>query len=296
MPLPLVALVPAVVAVLQQVAAYVGRTGLMKLLASTGAAAGAGALGGEYVSALVTGDAGALQKQLLKAAAVVVEYETGLQLDDDDPFGGGSMGSAVTQKSGVPVRNLYDKEGVREDLEHFALDQFSLKTGYQLSSLRDPERIKADVVAIGISIMEEKVHFPLTQIMSEEDPKQAMIEYFTPLVIDRITKEVESRDINAESLIVQIQAKTGAKFTKRQINKALNSKLIQQSLQYIAKKRQKGADTRRRLQNRAAQARFRAKHGNRAKYVRLSEGPVKPVAAPNPAPNPAPSGGQGGNP
>lgn len=296
MPLPLAALVPVVIGVLQQAVAYVGRTGLLKLLASTGTAAGAGALGGEYVSALVTGDAGALQKQLLRAAAVVVEYETGLQLDDDEPFGGSSMGSAVTQKSGVPVRNLYDKEGVREDLEHFALDQFSLKTGYQLSSLRDPERIKADVVAIGISIMEEKVHFPLTQIMSEEDPKQALIEYFTPLVIDRITKEVESRDINAESLIVQIQAKTGAKFTKRQINKALNSKLIQQSLQYIAKKRQKGADTRRRLQNRAAQARFRAKHGNRAKYVRLSEGPVKPVAAPNPAPNPAPSGGQGGNP
>lgn len=290
MPLPLAALAPAVVAVLQQAAAYIGRTGLLKLVTVTGGAAGAGAIGGEYVSALVTGDAGALTKTMLKAAAVVVEYETGIQLDDEDPFGGHSMGNAVTQKSGVPVRNLYDKEGVREDLEHFALDQFSLKTGYQLSSLRDPERIKADVVAIGISIMEERMHFPLTQIMADEDPKQALIEYFTPMVIDRITKEVESRDINAESLIVAIQAKTGAKFTKRQINKALNSKLIQQSLQYIAKKRQKGADTRRRLQNRAAQARFRAKHGNRSKYVRLSDGPVRPAAVPQ-----VPAGGQGGS-
>ena len=286
--MPLAALIPALGAVLTQVAGYVGRTGLLKMLTATGVAGGAGAIGGEYLSALATGDAGALTKQLLKAAAVVVEYETGIQLDDEEPFGGHSMGSAVTQKSGVPVRNLYDKEGVREDLEHFALDQFSLKTGYQLSSLRDPERIKADVVAIGISIMEERMHFPLTQIMSDEDPKQALIEYFTPLVIDRITKEVESRDINAESLIVAIQAKTGAKFTKRQINKALNSKLIQQSLQYIAKKRQKGADTRRRLQNRAAQARFRAKHGNRSKYVRLSDGPVNPAAVPQ-----VPAGGQG---
>lgn len=290
MPLPLAALIPALGAVLTQVAGYVGRTGLLKMLATTGAIGGAGAIGGEYLSALVTGDAGTIQKTLLKAAAVVVEYETGIKLDDEEPFGGHSMGSAVTQKSGVPVRNLYDKEGVREDLEHFALDQFSLKTGYQLSSLRDPERIKADVVAIGISIMEERMHFPLTQIMTDEDPKQALIEYFTPLVIDRITKEVESRDINAESLIVAIQAKTGAKFTKRQINKALNSKLIQQSLQYIAKKRQKGADTRRRLQNRAAQARFRAKHGNRTKYVRLSDGQVKPAAV-----QPVPAGGQGGS-
>ena len=275
MPFPLAALAPAIIAVLQQAAAYVGRTGLLKLLAYTGTAGGAGAIGGEYLSALATGDAGALTKTMLKAAAVVVEYETGIKLDDEDPFGGNSMGNAVTQKSGVPIRNLYDKEGVREDLEHFALDQFSLKTGYQLSSLRDPGRIKADVVAIGISIMEERMHFPLTQIMTEEDPKQALIEYFTPLVIDRITKEVESRDINAESLIVAIQA--------------LNSKLIQQSLQYIAKKRQKGADTRRRLQNRAAQARFRAKHGNRTKYVRLSDGPVKPAAV-----QPVPAGGQGG--
>jgi len=289
MPFPLAALAPAIIAVLQQAAAYVGRTGLLKLLAYTGTAGGAGGIGGEYLSALATGDAGALTKTMLKAAAVVVEYETGIKLDDEDPFGGNSMGNAVTQKSGVPIRNLYDKEGVREDLEHFALDQFSLKTGYQLSSLRDPGRIKADVVAIGISIMEERMHFPLTQIMTEEDPKQALIEYFTPLVIDRITKEVESRDITAESLIGALQAKTGAKFTKRQINKALNSKLIQQSLQYIAKKRQKGADTRRRLQNRAAQARFRAKHGNRTKYVRLSDGPVKPAAV-----QPVPAGGQGG--
>ena len=147
MPLPLAALAPALIAVLQQAAGYIGRTGLLKLVVATGAAGGAGAIGGEYLSALVTGDAGAIQKQLLKAAAVVVEYETGIQLDDEEPFGGNSMGSAVTQKSGVPVRNLYDKEGVREDLEHFALDQFSLKTGYQLSSLRDPERIKADVVS-----------------------------------------------------------------------------------------------------------------------------------------------------
>lgn len=290
MPLPLAALAPALIVLLQQAAGYIGRTGLLRVIGWGGASVGAGAIGGEYLSALATGDAGALTKTMLKAAAVVVEYETGIQLDDEDPFGGNSMGNAVTQKSGVPVRNLYDKEGVREDLEHFALDQFSLKTGYQLSSLRDPERIKADVVAIGISIMEERMHFPLTQIMTEEDPKQALIEYFTPLVIDRITKEVESRDINAESLIVAIQAKTGAKFTKRQINKALNSKLIQQSLQYIAKKRQKGADTRRRLQNRAAQARFRAKHGNRTKYVRLSDGPVKPAAV-----QPVPAGGQGGS-
>jgi len=284
MPLPLAALVPVFGAVLTQIAGVIGRVGWGKLLTWTAT----GSVGVEFVSALATGEAGTITKEHIRAAAVVIEHETGIQLDDEDPFGGNSMGNAVTQKSGVPVRNLYDKEGVREDLEHFALDQFSLKTGYQLSSLRDPERIKADVVAIGISILEERVHFPLTQIMADEDPKQALIEYFTPMVIDRITKEVESRDINAESLIVAIQAKTGAKFTKRQINKALNSKLIQQSLQYIAKKRQKGADTRRRLQNRAAQARFRAKHGNRSKYVRLSDGPVNPAVVPQG------SGGQGG--
>lgn len=264
MPLPAAALIPLVVGLVQQAVAYIGRVGLTRLL--TG-----GVLASEVVSTAVTGDPAALLKESEKVAARLVEYHSGIKLHEDDPFSGNSLGSAVTQKSGVPIRNVYDKDGIREDLEHYALDQFSLKTGYQLSSLRDPERIKADVVAIGISILEEKVGIPLTTIMSDEDPKQALIEYFTPMVIDRITKEVEARDITAESLIAAIQAKTGAQFTKRQINKALNSKLIQQSLQYIAKKRQKGADTRRRLQNRAAQTRFRAKHGNRSRYVRVGE-------------------------
>lgn len=268
MPLPAAALIPLALGLVQQAVAYVGRVGVIRMF--TGAA-----IGGQVVSTVVTGDPAALLKEAKRVAARLVEYNSGIKLHESDPFSGSSLGSAVTQKSGVPIRDVFDKEGVREDLEHYALDQFSLKTGYQLQSLRDPEKIKADVVAIGLSILETRVGIPLTAIMSDEDPKQALIEYFTPMVIDRITKEVEARDITAESLIVAIQAKTGAQFTKRQINKALNSKLIQQSLQYIAKKRQKGADTRRRLQNRAAQTRFRAKHGNRSRYVRV--GDDKPV-------------------
>jgi|GEM_PF-6527188 len=271
MPLPLVALAPLAVGIIQQAVALIGRVGIMRLI--QGSAAGGLVL--EFGSALVTGDPGALSRELLKAAAKVVEYEADIELHDDEPFSGNSLGYAVEQKTGVPIRNLYDKVGVREDLEQYALDQFSMKTGYRLSSLRDGEKIKSDVVMIGLSLVEERTQIPLSAVMSSEDPKQALIDHFTPMVIDRLTREIDSRDINAESLISAIQAKTGNRFTAAQVTKALNNKLLQQSLQLVAKKRELPPDTRRRLQNRAAQAKFRAKHGNRTRYVPLSEGVYK---------------------
>lgn len=260
MALPAILLWPLVSGLVTQAIALVGRVGVVRLLAG-------GALTGEIVSQVATGDPGMLAREAEKVAARVFEYRTGIILYEHDPFSGESLGSAVTQRTGVPIRNLFDKEGIRYDLEAFALDQFSVKTGYALRSLTDKEKIKADVIGIGITILEEQVGFPLSAILTDEDPRQAMIEYFTPMVIDRITKEVEERDITAQSLIVAIQAKTGMKFTSRQISKAINSKLIQESLQYIARKRKQGMITRRTLQNRAAQTRFRAKHGSRAQYV-----------------------------
>jgi hypothetical protein len=74
----------------------------------------------------------------------VIETQTGLTLDPDSPFTKRSLSRAITNKIGIPIDDITDRDQVLEAIGRFATGQINTKLGTQFDNLatRDLDVLK----------------------------------------------------------------------------------------------------------------------------------------------------------
>ena len=65
------------------------------------------------------------------------------------------------KKSGIPIRDITDKEKVKEDLETYATDMLYNVSGYRLRSLTNPYVARWDMMMIGLKVVEQYAGIPM---------------------------------------------------------------------------------------------------------------------------------------
>lgn len=220
--------------------------------------------------------------------AVVVEFAAkgaGLALDPEDPFSDASLSNAVSERVGFTVRTLKDKESIKQDLEGYALILIEAKTGYRLSSLSNIAALRSDLERVGMQRLSESVGIPLAipeggQLDVDAVRAQVMA-WAKPQLIEKLNEEagfnvaeiitaggIDAVASDMNSRLSEIGSKQSV--TARQIALRVSEKMAVGAVAdfgRVAVGLEK--KNRKRELNRAAQAKFRRAHGNRAQYVPL---------------------------
>lgn len=209
----------------------------------------------------------------------------GLQLDPSDPFSDASMAAAVSNRIGIPLRSLRDQQMVLEDVDDYAAARLSEKIGFQISSLRDPAKARADLETAALAVVAEKTGIPIAP-----GPGGFDIEEIKAQVLDwaraKLTAELAGSATEAlnvlggagvdfESLTAEINGKLIALGSGESLDSAglamhVAESLVKSSVQRFTKVAAGlSKKSRRAMQVRAAQQKFRSIHGNRQQYVPL---------------------------
>lgn len=213
--------------------------------------------------------------------------QAGLQLDPADPFSDASMAGAVGVRVGIPLRSLKNPDTVREDLDAFAANLVSQKSGYQITSVSNVAILKSDLERAACAILTAKLGIPAGVLPGEGealDPiaiKERLLVWAKAEVMQRIESEAgvtlaELQQIgDLEALAVEMNGRLSSmgsdeQFTARNIALHMANRLATDAVtQYGQAAQDMSKRTRRQLQLRDAQAKFRARHGNRQQYVPL---------------------------
>lgn len=227
-------------------------------------------------------------KQML--VGFVVEQaatRAGLALDPDDPFSDASMAGAVGGRIGVTIRSLKNQNMIREDLENYAVGLVSSRAGYQIRSVSNVAVLREDFQRIACAILTEKLQLPLGILpaaggeINVEEIKQNLLGWAKAELLNQVGEGVaisleELQQVgDVEGLAVQLNGRLSAmgspeSVTARQIALHVSNRLAVSAIaDYGRVSEEVSKRTRRQLQLRAAQSKFRAVHGNRQKYVPL---------------------------
>lgn len=279
MPLPAI---PVALAAIWEFCLWVGaRMGVKKVLTLA-----AGALSWEAISSFFEEEKEEITRRFNRMIVEVVANHTGIDLDPDDPLGPGSVSRAISKKTGIPLRDVTDKETTVADFEAFALAKMKDETGYTLRSLRDREKIRADIEAIGAQIIGERTGIPLRTLSDPETIKEDILVWGEALVAQRVAGNIaESMKIKNQlgvSMMDQIKDLAGADFDPKNLIEGAKNAALSSAIKVNNHAKKITIPNRRTIQNREAQRRFRAKHGNRMKYIPIREQIAAKPAAPKP--------------
>lgn len=103
----------------------------------------------------------------------------------------------VSRRSGIPLRNLMDKEMVVEDLENHALYIIGERSGIHLSSLRNVEVMKQDFLRIAGGVITERTGIPFTDLTDVEAIKADVMTWAQDQAMMAIGDDVHAA-VNAE--------------------------------------------------------------------------------------------------
>lgn len=281
MPVPLVAAAvwPAVVSLVTWLIQWIARRKLLEWVGLAVAGGKVGDVGLQVASLWSDHDINEFSNAFDRVVVGMAREYLEIELNPSSPFSMHSFTNAVVVKCGVPLRNIFDGEMVKQDLESFSLDQLAAKSGYRLSSLTDTAKVKGDLGNIGLAIVQERTGIPVAGLASIEDAKQAILDWAAPQIYDRLLHDVPL-DVAAagldgggvETLISQIRARAGVHgqdVSSREIVRAIQSHVLASSIVMIPQVSGGSKVDRRRLQVRWAQKKFRERHGKRQLYVPL---------------------------
>ena len=227
--------------------------------------------------------------EVKKWAVVEVAERAGLQLDPDNPFSDASFCNALYQKTGVQFRTLLDRASVEQDLESYAIEQIQMRTGFQMTvtSFRDVEGLKLDLVNIGLYTVQQRTGIPVAQVSGtpgEWGPqiKEQLLTYAEAELRQKLAGDAQNiaakmgELVDLDALAGQINQRLSDIGSTQDIDvRGLALSIAQQvsagavnRFQVQAAKMNK--QDRRAVQNREAQRRFREKWGDRRQYVPLS--------------------------
>lgn len=216
----------------------------------------------------------------------VYEY-TGMRLDPVAPLAEASITNAIAERTGIQFRTLRDKEMIKEDLSAYAAGLVSAKSGYRIRSVTDVEMLKADLQQVACAVLSQRIGIPAGVLPGDGeafDPaaiRERLLTWAKAELYANINQQVgvSLQEIAAigdvEALAVELSGQLRAmgsdeEITARRLAVYVSNKMATNA---VADYGRQAADmskrTRRQLQLRDAQAKFRAKHGNRSVYVPL---------------------------
>lgn len=171
----------------------------------------------------------------------------------------------VRDKTGIPVRSFYDKAMIVEDLEAYALDQLEQRTAIRLSSLRDVEALRGDFLRIAGGVITGQTGIPLTDITNPDQIKLDLLDWAKDQAMLEMGESV-SAAVTAEwkkgvSMLTMVREKLGKNVSPRALLRGVNNAMVGR---YMVRLEAAGAGVvtkaeRRKLQNKMAQRRFRAR-------------------------------------
>lgn len=211
----------------------------------------------------------------------------GLELDDDDPLSDASFSNAVSLRLGIPIRSLRDQVMIREDLDNFAADLISTKSGYTVRSVVDVGKLKEDLLQIGTAEFSARVGIPAGVMpgpgvafdpvaVREQVLTWAKAELMTRVnddVMVKLNEIIAAGDLEkmANEMNGKLQAMASDEtVTARQLavqiaNRMATGAVVDFNRMAVSASKK----SRRRESLRAAQAKFRRAHGNRQQYIPL---------------------------
>lgn len=212
---------------------------------------------------------------------------SGLQLDPDDPFTDASMAGAVGQKISVPLRSLKNMAMIREDLDGYATELISSKSGYTVRSVQNVAMLKEDFLRIGAAELSARLGLPAGvmpspgAVFDAGDVRAQLLLWAKAELMAEVSSEasIKAADIlgavDLEATAAGLNARFDAKglidyVSAKQIAVRIASEMATDAIVEFQRFAINGSKkSRRRELLRAAQAKFRAAHGNRQKYVPL---------------------------
>lgn len=224
-----------------------------------------------------------IERMIIGWVVAEAAKRTGLELDENDPLSDASFCHAIERKTGVMIRTLKDKNSVVEDFEAHALGQIEIKTGFRLSTLRDPEQMKHDIANIGLNVVTQKTGIPLAPLTGTPGDwgpqvKDQLLTWAEAQLRNKLASDAAGvagkigEFVDLDALAGQINKRLADIGSTQDVDvRGLALNIAEQvaagavnRFQVQAKEMTKG--TRRTLQNREAQRRFRAKWGDRRVY------------------------------
>lgn len=223
----------------------------------------------------------------------IVDYaaqKAGLTLDANEPLSDASLSGAVSERLGFTVRTLRDKASLAEDLEDHATALISQRAGYQIHSVRDVTVLKGDLERIGCAILSQRLGIPAGVLPGDGEVfdapaiKERLLSWAKAEILDNASGEIGGMiaDIQGfadfESLAAEMNGKlealgSGEQVTARKLALLVANRMATNAVaDYGRVASGMSKRTRRQLQLRDAQRKFRAAHGNRQKYVPLGMG------------------------
>jgi hypothetical protein len=191
------------------------------------------------------------------------EYDfRGDDFRDSVSFAAG-MTRQVSRKSGIPLRNLLDRETVKEDLENYALFVIGERSGIHLSSLRDVEVMKQDFLRIAGGVLTEQTGIPFTDLTNPEIIKSDVMSWAQDQVMMQLGDDVHAA-VNAEwqngvTLLQMVKDRTGKEVSPKALLRGVNDAMVQRYMVKIEEKPGTEKKRQRRYQNMMAQRKFRAR-------------------------------------
>lgn len=208
----------------------------------------------------------------------------GLNLDPAAPLSDASFAAALTEKTGVAIRTLKDRDSIVEDFEQHAIGIIQEKTGFRVSGLRDPEQIKHDLVNIGLSVVQQKTGIPISPLTGKPGDwgpqlKDQLLTWAEAQLRQRLASDASTiaakmgELVDLDALAGHINKRLADIGSTQDIDvRGLALGIAEQVAAGAVQKFQVQANqlnkgTRRAAQNREAQRRFRAKWGDRRQYM-----------------------------
>lgn len=179
----------------------------------------------------------------------------------------------ISAKLGVPLRDVTNRQMVKEDVLAAAAVMIAERSGVLLTDVTDAEKIRADVMAYGVGRLANDAGIYLSDASSIEAIKadlklwgkqQAMSE-----VAGDLAAELNLKDSDGVRLRELLAARGYAGVKPVDLLKNANVLLVGYAREEFARAESITKKTARRLQLREAQVKFRREHGNRQKYVPL---------------------------
>ena len=216
-----------------------------------------------------------------------IAQKSGLVLDSEDPLSDASLSGAVGARLGFPVRSLKNLDMIREDLDGYAVGLISAKSGYEVRSIQNVATLKEDFLRIGAAELSARLGLPAGVMPGPGavfDPQQVRVQLLTwakaELFADMSHGVGVSLDniramADVEGLAAELSGKLAAAgsvqtITARQIAVRISNEMATKAVTDYQRYALNGSKRSRRQELlRAAQAKFRAAHGNRQKYVPL---------------------------
>lgn len=237
-------------------------------------------------AALAEVDSADLMRRARNAVAAIVNSVSPFNLTGEDFESSLRFKAALAREaagqSGIALRDITDRQMLKEDLEDHAITLIEGRTGYRLSSLSNVEAMKGDFVRIGIGLVGERTGIYLSDPMNIEAVKSDLLAWGKDEIMKQISGDLEAalnaEHVNGVSLMSYMKQVTGRDIKPSELLSGVQATALGHFQQAEERVKPITRADRRRLQNKLNQRKFREKHSiGKKKTARSGGGVYVPV-------------------